>query len=205
MYDAVSLYLDSKSALWASIPKVGEFKNEFTAVITQIDTVQYEQQQAQVFLGKTKTQIKSVVAEKADILNDSVEAFALITGNEELRIKMSASYTSLYRLRNADFIPAIKAIIEAVEANIRVLTREYGVTAEQVEGLKSDFDEFLAINGQPRAYKIASIEATKSLELLFNEADAILDNKLDKIMSLFKRRDPAFYNGYIAARVIVDS
>nr|WP_320023513.1 hypothetical protein [uncultured Draconibacterium sp.] len=205
MYDAVSSYLDSKSALWASIPKVGEFKNEFTAVITQIDTVQYEQQQAQVFLGKTKTQIKSVVAEKADILNDSVEAFALITGNEELRVKMSASYTSLYRLRNADFIPAIKAIIEAVEANIRVLTREYGVTAEQVEGLKSDFDEFLAINGQPRAYKIASIEATKSLELLFNEADAILDNKLDKIMSLFKRRDPAFYNGYIAARVIVDS
>ena len=205
MYDAVSSYLDSKSALWASIPKVGEFKNEFTAVITQIDTVQYEQQQAQVFLGKTKTQIKSVVAEKADILNDSVEAFALITGNEELRVKMSASYTSLYRLRNADFIPAIKAIIEAVEANIRVLTREYGVTAEQVEGLKSDFDEFLAINGQPRAYKIASIEATKSLELLFNEADAILDNKLDKIMSLFKRRNPAFYNGYIAARVIVDS
>ncbi len=205
MYDAVSSYLDSKSALWAPIPKVGEFKNEFTAVITQIDTVQYEQQQAQVFLGKTKTQIKSVVAEKADILNDSVEAFALITGNEELRIKMSASYTSLYRLRNADFIPAIKAIIEAVEANIRVLTREYGVTAEQVEGLKSDFDEFLAINGQPRTYKIASIEATKSLELLFNEADAILDNKLDKIMSLFKRRDPAFYNGYIAARVIVDS
>ncbi|WP_372648388.1 hypothetical protein [Draconibacterium sp.] len=205
MYDAVSSYLDSKSALWATIPKVGEFKNAFTAVITQIDTVQYEQQQAQVFLGKTKTQIKSVVAEKADILNDSVEAFASITGDEKLRLKMSASYTSLYRLRNADFIPAIKAIIEAVEANIEVLTTEYGVTREQVEGLKTDFDEFLAINGQPRAYKIASVEATKSLELLFEEADTILDNQLDKVMSLFKRRDPGFYNGYIAARVIVDS
>ncbi|HYQ57474.1 MAG TPA: hypothetical protein VEP89_09010, partial [Draconibacterium sp.] len=197
--------LDSKSAIWASIPKVGEFKNAFTAVITQIETVQYAQQQAQVFLGKTKTQIKSVVAEKADILNDSVEAFAMITGDEKLRVKMSASYTGLYRLRNADFIPAIKAIIEAVEANIEVLTTEYGVAREQVEGLKTDFDEFLAINGQPRAYKIASVEATKSLELLFEEADTILDNKLDKVMSLFKRRDPAFYNGYLAARVIVDS
>jgi predicted transcriptional regulator len=76
MYDAVSSYLDSKSAIWASIPKVGEFKNEFSAVLAQIDAVQYEQQQAQVFLGKTKKQIKSVVAEKADILNDSLEAFA---------------------------------------------------------------------------------------------------------------------------------
>lgn len=205
MYDAVLSYLDSKSALWASIPKVGEFKNEFTAVVAQINTVQYAQQQAQVFLGKSKTQIKSIVAEKADILNDSLEAFALVTGNEKLRIKMSATYSELNRLRNAEFSPAVQAIIEAAETHIEVLTTEYGVTNEQVEGLKTDLDEFLAINGEPRAYKIASVEATKSLEQLFAEASAILDNKLDKVMSLFKRRDPAFYNGYIASRVIVDS
>jgi len=205
MYDAVSSYLDSKSAIWASIPKVGEFKNEFSAVLAQIDAVQYEQQQAQVFLGKTKKQIKSVVAEKADILNDSLEAFALVTGNEKLRVKMDATYSDLYKLRNADFSPAVKAIIEAAEANFEVLSTEYGVTREQVDGLKTDLDEFLAINGEPRAYRVASIEATKSLEMLFNEATEILDNKLDKVMSLFKRRDPAFYNGYLAARVIVDS
>ncbi|MFV0593522.1 MAG: hypothetical protein ACK5M7_19275 [Draconibacterium sp.] len=205
MYDAVSSYLDSKSALWASIPKVGEFKNQFSAVIAQIETVQYAQQEAQVFLGKTKTQIKSVVAQKADILNDSLEAFALVTGDEKLRVKMSTSYSDLYKLRNADFGPAVQAIVAAAEENMEVLTAEYGVTAEQVEGLKADLDEFLAINGQPRAYKVASVEATKSLELLFDEADEILNNKLDKIMSLFKRRDPGFYNGYLAARVIVDS
>ncbi|MBN2663990.1 MAG: hypothetical protein JXR68_10105 [Bacteroidales bacterium] len=205
MYDVVSYYLDSRSALWASIPKVGEFKNEFSAVVAQIDSVQYAQQQAQVFLGKNKTQIKRVVAEKADILNDTIEAFAWVTGNEKLRGKMSTTFTDLYALRNADFSPAVQAIIEAAEANIDVLTSEYGVTNEQVEGLKTDLDEWLAINGQPRAYKVASVEATKSLELLFDEADAILTNKLDNVMSLFKRRDPGFYNGYQAARVIVDS
>ncbi len=205
MYDAVSSYLDRKSALWASIPKVGEFKNEFTLAVAQIDEVQYAQQQAQVFLGKTKTQIKSVVSEKADILNDSLEAFALVTANEKLRVQMDATYTDLNRLRNAEFSPAVQAIIAAAEDNMEVLTAEYGVTAEQVEGLKTDLNEFLAINGQPRAYKIASVEATKSLEQLIDEADEILNNKLDKVMSLFKRRDPGFYNGYIAARVIVDS
>lgn len=205
MYDAVSYYLDSKSTLWASIPKVGEFKNEFSAVVAQIDSVQYAQQQAQVFLGKNKTQIKRVVAEKADILNDTIEAFALVTENEKLRVKMSATFTSLFALRNAEFGSAVQAIIEAAEANIDVLTSEYGVTNEQLEGLKTDLDEWLAINGQPRAYKVASMEATKSLELLFDEADAILNNKLDKVISIFKRRDSGFYNGYLAARVIVDS
>ena len=107
-------------------------------------------------------------------------------------------------MRNADFIPAIKAIVKAAENNLEALA-EYGVTAEQVEGLKTDFDGFLAINGQPRAYRVASVQATKDLELLFTEADDILNNKLDKVMSIFKRRDPGFYNGYQAARIIVDN
>ena len=205
MYDVVISYLNGKLSAWSSIPKVGEFLNQFTAVVAQIDTAQYAQQQAQVFLGKNKTQIKSMVAEKADILNDIVEAYALVTGNEKLRLQMSAGYSDLNRMRNADFIPAIKAIIKAVEDNIEVLTAEYGATREQVEGLKADFDAFLAINGQPRAYKVASVEATKSLEMLFDEADAILNDRLDKVINIFKRRDPGFYNGYLAARVIVDS
>ena len=205
MYDVVISYLNGKLSAWSSIPKVGEFLNQFTAVVAQIDTAQYAQQQAQVFLGKNKTQIKSMVAEKADILNDIVEAYALVTGNEKLRLQMSAGYSDLNRMRNADFIPAIKAIIQAVEDNIEVLTAEYGATREQVEGLKADFDGFLAINGQPRAYKVASVEATKNLEMLFDEADAILNDRLDKVINIFKRRDPGFYNGYLAARVIVDS
>lgn len=205
MCDTVVSYLDSNSVLWSSIPKVGEFKNQLSEVVVQIEGAQYDQQQAQVFLGKTKTQIKGVVAQKADILNDSLEAFALVTDNSKLASQMAASYTGLMRLRNADFIPAVMSIIAAAEEHFEVLKAEYGVTTEQVESLKTDMDGFLTINGQPRAYRVASVVATKDLELLFAEADNILNNKLDKVMSIFKRRDPGFYNGYLAARVIVDS
>ncbi len=204
MYDTVLSYLDNNSALWSSIPKVGEFKNQLTDVVTQITNAQYAQQEAQVYLGKNKTQLKSTVAQKADILNDSLEAFALVTGNDKLAGQMAASYSQLNRMRNADFIPAVQAIIAAAEDNMEVLQAEYGVTAQQVQGLKTDLDEFLAINGLPRAYQVASVQATKDLELLFVEAkDA--QEKLDKVMSIFKRRDPNFYSGYEAARVIVDS
>lgn len=47
--------------------------------------------------------------------------------------------------------------------------------------------------------------ATKSLDQLFDHASDILENKLDKVMSIFKRRDVNFYNGYLAARVIVNN
>lgn len=204
MFDTVVSFLDTNSDKWSSIPKVGEFKNQFSDVIAQISDTQQAQQEAQVFLGKNKTQVKSIVAQKADILNDSLEAFALVTGNAELANKMATSYSELNRMRNADFVTAITAIIGAAEANLEVLQTEYGVTAEQIEGLKSDFDEFLAISGQPRAYRVASVQATKGLEQLFEEAKDILDDKLDKIMSIFKRRDTNFYNGYITARVVID-
>jgi len=204
MFDTVLSFLDTNSDKWSSIPKVGEFKNQFSVVVAQISDAQQAQQDAQVFIGKNKTQVKSIVAQKADILNDSVEAFALVTGNVELANKMAASYTELNRMRNADFVPAIKAIIGATEDNLEVLQPEYGVTTEQVDGLKSDFDEFLAISGQPRAYRVASVQATKDLEQLFDEAKDILDNRLDKVMSIFKRRDANFYNGYFAARIVVN-
>ncbi|WP_346854139.1 hypothetical protein [uncultured Draconibacterium sp.] len=205
MYDTVVSFLDSNSAVWSSISKVAEFKNQFSDVVIQIDEAQYAQQEAQVFLGKNKTQVKGVIAQKADILNDTIEAFALVTGNTKLERKMAATYSDLNRMRNADFIPAIKAIVTAAEANIEILSAEYGVTVEQVDGLKTDFDGFLTINGQPRIYRVASVQATKDLELLLNEANDILENKLDKVMSIFKRRDPGFFNGYQAARIIVDN
>ena len=204
MYDSVLSFLDSNAALWSSIAKVGEFKNQFSDVVVQINTAQYAQKQAQVYLGKNKTQVKNVVAQMADILNDSIEAFAMVTGQKQLEAKMAATFTELYKMRNADFVPAVQTIIEAAENNIEPLG-EYGVTTEQVESLKSSFDEFLVLNNQPRAFRVASVQATKELELLFAEATEILDTKLDKVMSIFKRRDPSFFNGYQAARVIVDN
>lgn len=204
MYDTVISFLDANSPLWTSIPKVGEFKTAFAGFVAQINDAQYAQQEAQVFLGRNKTQLKSTVAQKADILNDSLEAFALVTGNDELANQMATTYSDLNRMRNADFIPAVKQIIAAAEENMEVLTTEYGVTAGQLDDLKADLDGFLALNGQPRAYRVASVQATKDLELLFAEAKTAVE-QLDKVMTIFKRRDLNFYNGYQAARVIVDN
>lgn len=205
MYDTVIAFLDTHAEKWSSIPKVGEFKNEFSNSVVQIDEAQRAQMDAQVFVGKNKKQLKSTIAQKADILNDSLEAFALVTGDRKLVGKMSKSYSDLNRMRNNEFIPAVKEVITEVENHSDPLQTEYGVAAEQVEDLKNDFDDFLAINGQPRAYQIASVQATKELGQLFDDASGTLENKLDKVMKIFQRRDANFYNGYLAAREIVDN
>ena len=74
---------------------------------------------------------------------------------------------------------------------------------EQVEDLKADFDGFLALNGEPRLYRIASAQATKDLEQLFTAAHELLNKQLDKVMKVFRSRNANFYNGYLSARAIV--
>ncbi|NBC83667.1 MAG: hypothetical protein GVY19_09820 [Bacteroidetes bacterium] len=204
MQEAVINYLDKNVQKWSPIPKVGEFKNELETVHQQINAAQEAQQAAQVTMGKSKNELKRTIAEKADILNDILEAYASITGHVDLESRMAASFSELYTLKNTEFIPRVQEIIEEAEKNIEVLTTEYGMTEAQITDLKNNTDQFLTMQGQPRAYKIASTQATKQLEQLFSDANTILSDRLDKVLKLFKRRDYNFYNGYLAARTIVD-
>ncbi len=204
MHDAVIAYLDRKPEKWSSIPKIVVFKTELSTVNLAIEQSQESQLAAQVHVGESKQQLKETIALKADILNDAAEALAVVTGDAKLESKMAASYSDLRLMRNGDFTPKIKEVIAEVETHKEALTTEYGVTEAQIEDLKADLNVFLEMNGEPRAYQIASKQATKSLADLFGEAHDLLTTKLDKVMKIFKRRDPDFYNSYLAARVIVD-
>ena len=142
--------------------------------------------------------------EKADILNDQVETYALITGNLALEAKMSASMSDLVKLNNNQFVMKVQEVVVESETHLDPLLNDYGVNEGQLEDLKNDLDSFCALQGMPRAYQISSAVATKNLDELFKQAHDTLQ-KLDKAMKLFKRRDANFYNGYLAARVVVDN
>lgn len=204
MHNAVINYLNLHSEKWSSIPKIGTIKNEFGVIQEQIVNSKEAQQSAQVFVGQTKLALKSTIAQKTDILNDALEAFALIEGNSALENRMSSSYSDIYAMRNANFTTTVQEVILEADTNKEPLLTEYGVTEEQIEDLKIDLNQFLQLNGEPRAYRIASIQATKDLEQLFSDAHLLLTTKLDKVMNIFKRRDANFYNGYVAARSVVN-
>lgn len=203
--DAVVIFLDDNVLKWNTISKVGEFKNDFELNNTQIEAAQVAQHDAQVKLGKNKKQLKKIIADKGDIVNDALEAFAGVTDNHELESKMASTASQLNHLKNEDFVVSIKEIVTEVTNHKDALIAEYGVTDAQITDLQTDLNGFQNILGKPRAYQISSIQATKDLESLFKESDLILKTKLDKVMKIFKRRDTNFYNGYLAAREIVDN
>jgi hypothetical protein len=204
MVEATLAFLDEKAATWQSIAKIGEVKNKLNAVNLAIDGTAEEQQMAKVHVGKIKIDLKRTICEKADIMNDIVEVYAVMNGDEKLAQTMADSASDLFKLKNDDMLRRVKRIIDAAVKRQEELVAEYGLTAEQVAGLQADYDRFLELNGQPREYQIKSGVATLTLEELFTEANNLLANQLDNLMKIFKRRDPTFYNGYLKARMVVD-
>ena len=205
MYDATLHYLDLNSQKWSPIQKIGEFKNELVEINKSIEIEAKKQADAQIFVGKSKTQLKHIIANKADVLNDTIEVYAMLTGNNALAQQMADSASSLNKMKKENFIMRVKLIVEKATEFLKQLTKEYGVTKEQVTDLQSDIDTFLEMNGMPRAYRIESSVATQDLTTLFTQATNVLENKLDKVMKIFKNKDANFYNGYVSARMVIDN
>ncbi|MCU4166721.1 hypothetical protein [Carboxylicivirga caseinilyticus] len=205
MFSTVLSYLNNASPKWSTIPRIGTVKNEFEALLVSINQKSKDQDKAKTYLGMEKYQLKRLIAEKADILNDQVEAFALLEDKQDLAARMNQSKSDLYKLKNIAFIDKVSEILEETANHIELLSTDFGVTTEQVSDLDGDLDNFKGLNGLPRKYQIDSVIATKDLEDLFAEASALLNDKLDKLMKIFKHRDASFYNGYLAARTIVNN
>ena len=204
MLDVSLSYLNEKSAIWQSIAKIGEVKNQLDAISLAIDDAAEEQEKSQVTIGKIKLKLKHTICEKADILNDVIQVFALMNNKPKLADKMSDSASDLLKMKNEDMLRRVKQIISAAIENQDLLTADYGLNGEQITDLQADCDHFLVLNGQPREYQIKSSMATKSIEDLISEASNLLSNQLDNLMKIFKRRNPSFYNGYLKARMVVD-
>ncbi len=204
MYDAVQTYLNTNTNTWNSVPILVGFKNELDNLLTDIRKAQQDQEASRIYLGGNKTTQKRFVSEKADILNDALEAYASLNDLAELEQKAAKSFSHLYNLRNQDFITVINETIVLLEQHLDNLT-EYGVSADQITDLKNTMDRFLELSGQPRQYRIAGRQATTTLSDTFDQAADLLSNKMDKVMKRFKRTDASFYTGYLAARNIVGS
>ncbi|MFD2565526.1 hypothetical protein [Aquimarina rubra] len=204
MYEAVQTYLDANTDKWNGVPVLITFKNQFSELLSNIREHQENQEAARVYLGANKTTQKRFVSEKADILNDALEAYAAIEENIELEQKAAKSFSDLNRLRNQDFVTVITETITLLEQHLEALA-DYGVTADQITDLKNSFDQFLTLQGQPRQYRIAGKQATLNLAELFDNTSSLLSNKMDKVMKRFKRTDANFFNGYQTARIIVNN
>jgi DNA repair exonuclease SbcCD ATPase subunit len=203
MSQATLNHMDMYAGVWNAVPVIGRYKNQLQQIIREIKEKADDQESAKLFIAKSVRELKKEVALKMDVQDDILEAYAADTDNAELLAKVTNSYSDYFTLSNENFEIKVKNVIRLLE-NYVEKAADYGSSVEQIEDIKTSFNDWLEHRGKTREYQIASGTATQSLDQLFKEMTPVLKN-LDNVTKRFRRSNPTFFIGYISARQVVDN
>ncbi|MEP4095758.1 hypothetical protein [Reichenbachiella sp.] len=202
MFQSTDDYLNTYTAVWSVVPIASQYKTNLSQVIDAIRSSAQDQEAAQVFIGSSMQQMKHQIADKLDILDDVLEAYADDIEDAELLVKASNSKSDYLRLSYEDFEVKSKNTIDLLETHVEQM-KDYGLSTDQIDDAKLSLGMYQDKRGKPRSYRIASRVATQSLKDQFSEGKMAI-TRLDRVMKRFKRSNASFYNGYLAARTVVN-
>ena len=195
--------LDSNSLLWNTIPVFVSTKNNVDELIQRIAVVN----------EKTLSNSKAVTADKAIALSNLIEkavtisgilqAYAAVTENTRLAGKVALTKSDITKIRETEVEAIVAPVIDEARKELANLT-DYGLTEDMIVELETSLDDFKVLIGQPRTVRNQAFAAITLMDELFDAANEVLKNKLDKLMIRFKFTNTEFYSEYERARTIVD-
>ncbi len=163
-------------------------------------------------------ELEKVSAGKVDTKNLAEEAVVgalmpIISAlNDHAQSQMDAELMALTRIgeyrirqkRDTDLAQFCNTIADLAAANAaQMLT--YKVTAEMLTDLKTKATAYTAAIGL-RESSVADRKGTRgTLNELFDKADEMLNERIDRLIELVRPAEPEFYNKYFAARVVKDT
>ncbi|MBR8536029.1 hypothetical protein KDU71_10705 [Carboxylicivirga sediminis] len=203
MYIATMRVLRSQEATLNTVPALADGITQFDALVQAIDAAH------RIQMTYSSANSKMKIKEEDEMIQATVQvAAALYVYAHDnklpgLKSQVGITPSSLKRMTDKELKNACQLVLELAETYVGDLA-DYGVTPEVVATLKKEIEDYATLIATPRNEIVTRSQATARLKELFDEADELLKNKLDKLMVLMEVQQPAIYKTYLAARVIVD-
>ena len=106
-------------------------------------------------------------------------------------------------VRTNEQLNLAKMMLDLATANLAALGA-FGVSQAMLDDLKSRIAAYDAATKQVSSGMAERVGARTAVSDLFNQADQILKDEVDRMIQFFRVSVPEFYNDYRAARVIKD-
>jgi hypothetical protein len=195
--------LDANSPLWNMIPVMLQVKNNLDELIQRIADVN----EKTVSNSKSVTASKEIalngMMQKAVSLSGILQAYAAITDNVKLAGKVKLTKSDIIQARETDVEALVAPLINEARKELANIT-DFGASEAMVVELETSLDDFKTQIGQPRTVRNQAFAAITLLDELFDTANVVVKDKLDKLMIQFKYTQTEFYSEYERARTIVD-
>jgi hypothetical protein len=203
MYLAVRNFINSNQEVIKDLPNFSASQNALQDIISQIQSYGELQKQDKKGITIEKKKLKKSLITIAGDSSRKIAALAKFSNNDTLLSEVRFNDSDLAKMTDVALKDYGQIIYDKVKANLSALG-EYGITEES----QKIFTEILtAYNGslsKPRSGIAERRQATKQLEVLFVNADAIIE-KMDYSAGIVKLTQPTFFNGYRTVRKLIET
>jgi hypothetical protein len=171
--------------------------------VIQIQSISEVQKSDKTGLAIEKNRLRELLITTAADYSRKITAFAKFTNNNTLLTEARFSESDLGRMTDVALKDYLQIIHAKAEANIGSLS-EYGINQETQKIFTDTISAYNTSLSTPRTGIAEKSKATKKLKVLFDAAEADVEN-MDFAVGIIKLTQPDFYNGYKASRKLVDS
>ena len=203
MFDTAISFLDAHGDIWKNIAAFVDAVMRAKAGVQSIDTSSDKQQTPTTGVTQEKLDLRNDLEFKTLATADPLSAFAAKNGKHDLGAQVELTKSYLDKLQDSDLEQIAERVHDLANDNLQSLA-DYGITAATLTALDNARKAFLAKKTAPRE-KVAERKAeTMSLRPSFANVRSIFRNEIDKLMTPFRLSNSEFYNGYFAARSIIN-
>ena len=203
MYEAVSDLLDANTAKTASMPAFVTAFNSFKDAMAAISEKNIQKNTATTGRTATKNQKQTELIEAAVPVAGALYALGTATEDPRLQALGNVKKGYLSNLRDTELTDAVTNIKNLADGYSADLA-DYGITAAIISALDTKLTAYSSALGTKESSVSTRVAAGKVLEDLFDDADSILKDQLDRMMEMFAPSDQQFYQEYKSAREIKD-
>jgi hypothetical protein len=202
MYFATDLVLDNHNELIATIPELTKIQQLFKDKLKLIEQYRQVQETDSSGLTVNKVNFRKDLIIQLQTFKAALLAFAVATGNNELKSKVSYSESSLTRAADP-VLCDIGFLWLNLATPLKTELQRFFINDDNYSSLENLLGRFKSSIPQKRIATGTTKVSTSNIHHTFTEIDLLLKDELDKLMLPFEFSQPDFYNEYKSARSII--
>ena len=185
------------------IPAFQAVVSEFNATLSQLE------ENIKIQQGKITGTSEQKQKEEQEMIDETVRiaagvyVFAIDNMNLALAEKVAISPSALQNMNQAKLLASCMGILELAAEHLDEMA-DFGIAEADLKSLEKEINDFKELAVAPRTEIVTRSQATEKIRILINDLLNLLKLKADKFILMFKQTQPAFYNEYKSARIIVD-
>ena len=203
MFQAVASLLDANTAKTSSMTAFATALGNFKYTMAAISEKNIQKNTATSGKTTLKNQQQTQLIESALPIAGALYALGTATNDPRIQALGDIKKGYLSNLRDTELSDVVTNIKNFADGYAAALV-PYGVTAVTIAALDTKLNAYSTALGGKEASFTTRLAAGKVLSELFDDADGILKDQLDRMMEMFAPTDQQFYLEYKSAREIKD-